>query len=59
MERFSHRFKKMPFLYLYLIVGEQTGEAGLATWLKAFVDIIARHKKARAKPLHHSWALEG
>lgn len=39
VERFSHRTRKMPFLYLTL--DEQTGEAGLQTRLEAFTDMLA------------------
>jgi predicted nucleotide-binding protein (sugar kinase/HSP70/actin superfamily) len=39
VERFSHRSRRMPFLYLTL--DEQTGEAGLQTRIEAFIDMLA------------------
>lgn len=38
VERFSHRARKIPFLYI--TVDEQTGEAGIQTRVEAFMDML-------------------
>lgn len=39
VERYSHRSRKMPFLYI--TIDEQTGEAGIQTRVEAFTDMLA------------------